>query len=235
MIAAPPPVALTATPAHVALAGAAVQAITVANPGKTPAVVDARLAGFALDLRGRPRVVTQRDRAVVLSIAPQRFALAPGATGTVLVVSTIRRNAGVGDHVGLVLFTTQPRGAAGVGVRMQIGVPVTVRVPGVVRRRVLFEGMRIAKDVLELRLRNTGNVTAQVGAHRFRIELRRSGRVLVTLHARKRELLPGARGIVDVRLPRRIHDRVRAVVEADDGAGGILRRALGISRRPRDR
>ena len=235
MIATPPPVALTAAPARVALGGAAVQAITVANPGKTVAVVEARLAGFALDLHGRPRVVAQRDRAVVLSVAPQRFALAPGATATVLVASMLRRGAGVGDHVGLVLLTTQPRGTPGVGVRMQLGVPVTIRVPGPVRRRVVFDGMRLAKRLLELRFHNAGNVTATIGAHRFRIELRRNGRVLATLNARKRELLPRARAIVDVRLPQRVRGRVRAVVEADDGDGGTLRRALGFSRRPRDR
>jgi len=235
VIAAPPPVALTATPAHVALAGAAVQAITVANPGRSVAVVDARLAGFALDLRGRPRVVVQRDRSIVLSIAPRRFALAPGTTGTVLIAATIHRGARVGDHVGLVLFTTQPRGGAGVGVRMQVGVPVTIRVPGSVRRHVVLEQMRLAKDALELRFHNTGNVTATIGARRFRVELRRGGRVLATLRLRGRELLPGSRSIVDVRLPRRIRARVRAVVDADDGAGGSLRHAFLVSRRPRDR
>jgi len=228
VIAAPPPVALTATPAHVALAGAAVQAITVANPGKTVAVVEARLAGFALDLHGRPHVVAQRDRAVALSIAPQRFALAPGATGTVLIASTILRGAAVGDHVGLVLLTTQPRGGAGVGVRMQIGVPVTIRVPGAVRRRVVFEGLRLAKSMLELHFHNTGNVTALIGARRFRIELRRNGRELATLQVRRRELLPGARSVVDVRLPQHLHGRMRAVVVADDGGGGMLRRAFAL-------
>jgi hypothetical protein len=235
VIATPPPVALTATPAHVALAGAAVQAITVANPGRSVAVVEARLAGFALDLHGRPGVVTRRDRSIVLSIAPRRFALAPGATGTVLIASTIRRDASVGDHVALVLFTTQPRGGGGVGVRMQIGVPVTIRVPGTVRHRVVFESVRLASHVLELRFHNTGNVTLTVGARRFRVELRRSGHVLVTLHERSRELLPGARGVVDVRLPQRIRGPLRAVVAADDGAGGMLRRAFLVSRRPRDR
>lgn len=235
MIATPSPVALTATPAHVALAGAAVQAVTVTNPGKTVAVVEARLAGFALDLRGRPRIVVQRDRTIVLSIAPRRFALAPGATGTVLVASSIHRGAGVGDHIGLVLLTTQPRGRAGVGVRMQIGVPVTVRVPGAVRRHVVVERVRLATRVLELQFRNTGNVTATIGARRFRIELRRGGRVLFTLHARRREFLPGARGLVDVRLPNRTRGPVRVSVEADDGGGAMLRRAFLVSRRPRDR
>jgi hypothetical protein len=235
VIAAPPPVGLTATPAHVALAGAAVQAITVANPGKTVALVEARLAGFALDLHGRPRVVVQRDRSIVLSVAPRRFALAPGATGTVLVASSVHHGAGVGDHVGLVLLTTAPRGRAGVGVRMQIGVPVTVRVPGAVRRRVLFEGMQVGRRALELRFRNAGNVTTTIGARRFRIELRRGGRLLVTLHARRRELLPGARSLVDVRLPERLRGRVRVSVEADDGGAGTLRRAFLLSRRPRDR
>lgn len=235
MIVAPPPVALTATPAHVALAGAAVQAITVANPGKTVAVVDARLAGFALDLHGRPRVVARRDRSVVLSIAPQRLALAPGATGTVLVASTIRHGAGIGDHVALILFTTQPRGGAAVGVRMQVGVPVTIRVPGAVRRRVVLDGVRLARDVLELRFRNTGNITATVGAHRFRVELLGSGHRLATVRLSRRELLPGARGIIDVRLTPRVEGHVRATVEVDDGAGGVLRRAFSFNRRARDR
>jgi hypothetical protein len=235
VIAAPPPVALTATPAHVALAGAAVQAITVANPGKSVAVVEARLAGFALDLHGRPRIVVQRDRSVVLSVSPHRLALAPGATGTVLVASTVSRGAGVGDHVGLVLFTTRPRGGAGVGVRMQVGVPVTIRVPGAVRHRVVLEGVRLAPHVLELRLRNAGNVTTTIGARRFHVELRRAGHVLATLRARRRELLPGARGILDVRLPRRIRGRIRVAVVVDDGAGGMIRRAFAFNRRPRDR
>jgi translation initiation factor IF-1 len=235
VIAAPPPVSLTATPAQVALAGAAVQSITVANPGRSVAVVEARPAGFALDLHGRPHVVVQRDRSIVLSIAPRRFALAPGAVGTVLVASTVHHGARVGDHVGLVLFTTQPRGGAGVGVRMQVGVPVTVRVPGAIRHRIVLESMRLATRVLELRLHNTGNVTVTVGAHRFRVELRRSGHVLATIHVRRRELLPGARSVVEVRLPRRIHGRVGALVIADDGAGGMLRRAFAVSRRPRDR
>jgi len=235
VIAAPPPVALTATPAHIALAGVAVQAISVANPGKTVAVVEARLAGYALDLRGRPRVAAHRDRSVLLSISPHRLALPPGTSATVTIASTIRRGASVGDHVGLVLLTTRPQGRSGVGVRMQIGVPVTVRVPGVVRRHIVIAGVQLMKHVLELRFRNSGNVTTTVGARRFRVELRRNGRVLVTLHARRRELLPGAQGVVDVRLPARARSAARVVVEADDGGGALLHRALAVSRRPRDR
>ena len=241
MTTAPPPVALTATPAHIALAGVAAEVVRVANPGKTVLVVEARVAGFALDLRGRPRIVVRRDRSIMLSVAPRRLALPPGGNGTVTVASTIGRNAAVGDHVGLVLLTTQPHGGSGVGVRMQIGVPVTVRVPGAIRRHVVLEGARVGAHLLELRFRNAGNVTATIGARRLRVELRRSGHLLGTLRARGRELLPGTRGIIDLRLPRRVRGRVRAVVEADDGAGGMLRRAFSLkrllpnSRRPRDR
>jgi hypothetical protein len=231
MIAAPPPVALTATPARIALAGVAAQTIRVANPGKTVAVVEARLAGFALDLHGRPRVVVARDRSVTLAVSPRRLALSPGGSATLTVASTIHRRSAVGDHVGLVILTTQPHGGGGVGVRMQIGIPVTVRVPGAVRRRVVLDGVRIAGRTLELRFHNAGNVTATVGARRFNVELRQNGRVLATLRARRRDLLPGARGVVDLRLPRRVRGGVRAVVEADDGAGGMLH----LSRRPRDR
>lgn len=44
------PLALTATPARIVLSGASSAAIAVVNPGATPVVVDARRAGFALDL-----------------------------------------------------------------------------------------------------------------------------------------------------------------------------------------
>src|SRR5262249_13969260 len=52
-----PPIGLTASPAHVVLRGSGTTTVRVTNPGKRAVVVDVDRAGFALDLRGRPRIV----------------------------------------------------------------------------------------------------------------------------------------------------------------------------------
>src|SRR5207247_9278434 len=57
---ATPPVALSASPARVMLAAHETQTIRVTNAGKSVAFVDIVPAGFALGIRGRPRVVPQR-------------------------------------------------------------------------------------------------------------------------------------------------------------------------------
>src|SRR6185369_5261559 len=127
VIAAPPPVALTAAPARIELAGAADETLLVSNPSRGAAVVDVRPAGFALDLHGRPRILVRRDASVHVTVEPHRLVLRPSQTGSATVTSTIAPGARPGDHVALVVLATHTRGTAGVGVRMQLGVVVTVR------------------------------------------------------------------------------------------------------------
>jgi hypothetical protein len=55
--------------------------------------------------------------------------------------------------------------------------------------------------------------------------------VLATLTAARRELLPGARGIVSLRRPRRLRGRLRVVVQVRDGAGALVRRAVAFTGR----
>ena len=81
--AARPPVALIASPAHVALAGSARAPVAVTNSGTEPVVVDVARAGFALDLRGRPRAVSRRIS--WLAVVPRSLVLAPGATAPLTV------------------------------------------------------------------------------------------------------------------------------------------------------
>jgi hypothetical protein len=56
------PVALTAAPARVVLAGTTRAAVRVTNAGSKRVVVDVSRAGFALTLRGRPRIVRRGAR-----------------------------------------------------------------------------------------------------------------------------------------------------------------------------
>jgi hypothetical protein len=213
VIAAPPPAALSASPARIELVGAGTQAIRVRNPARVTIVVDAGLAGFGLDLRGRPRIAVRRDPAVRVSVSPGRVALGPGATASIVVSTAVGAHARPGDHEALVLLVTRRLAGRGVSIRMQVGIPVLIRVPGAVVRRLVVRGLRVHRPRwLDVVLRNGGNVVERIGGETLRIVLRRRGRVLATLRPAPRELLPGARGIVEARYPARLHGRVTATV-----------------------
>ncbi len=214
IVAPPPPAALTASPARIELVGAGVRSIRVVNPGRAGVVVDAAPAGFGLDLRGRPHIVARRDPDVRVSVSPGRVALSPGATASVVVSSSVGRHARPGDHELLVVLATRRLVGAGVSIRMQVGVAVVVRVPGAIVRRLGVRGVRVRRPQrLDVMLRNSGNVVERIGRSTIRIVLRRRGRVLATLRPVPRELLPGARGIVEARYPSGVRGRVNATVE----------------------
>ena len=162
---APPPVALVASPSHVALNGSARAPVTVTNSGTRPVVVDVVRAGFALDLRGRPRAVSRRSS--WLGVGPRRLTLAPGGTATVTVSAHVPRHAQPGDHSELVLLTSRPPMQRGLPVRLRLGVVVVVRAPGKVVRRVSAIGLHVRRTgkarVLGLLLANRGTVTESVG------------------------------------------------------------------------
>lgn len=235
MIVAPPPAALTISPARVQLVGAASAAVQLRNPGLAGAVVDAAPARFALDLAGRPRIVAARDPGVRIVVRPRTLSLQPGGAASIAVAAHIRPDARPGDHPELVLLATRALMRGRVGVRMQVGVVVVVRVPGAVvhrlevQRVVLVAGRRRA--LVALTLRNRGNVIESVVPETLRVALVRGRRVLARLHVAGRELLPGSRGIVRVACPRTLHGRMRAIV--DLGApGGRVQRLARLVRLP---
>ncbi len=94
------PVALTASPSRVMLAGTGRATIHIANAGSRPIAVDAQRAGFALDLRGRPRIVARsgpRAATSWLTVRPRRLVLRPGANASLTVAcdaATPRRAGG---------------------------------------------------------------------------------------------------------------------------------------------
>jgi hypothetical protein len=201
------PLALTATPAHVALVGAARAEVRVTNPGRSAVVVDVGRAGFSLDLRGRPRVVERgsvRAAAPWLTVAPGRFELHPGATRSLTVTSRLPRRVEPGDHDALVLLTTRPRRDGGVAVRMRIGVVVVVRAPGRIVRRLAVRDLRVRRAgrvrVLELRLGNRGNVTESLARGQVRLALRR-GALDVGLRTGGRTIRPRTDGVVQIPCP----------------------------------
>lgn len=217
----PPPIALSASPARILLAGGAgPAAIRVANPGAAAAVVDVRVAGFGLGLRGRPRVVPASTRWV--TVEPRRLVIPPRRAATVTVSRLRGSGAEPGDHPGLVLLTTRPRAAPGVSVRMQIGVVVIVRAPGRIVHRAVLGGLRRHGQMLELAVANRGNVTERLERGTLRVSLRRRGRVVAAARFAPRELLPRTRGLVELRCPR-LHGRVAVRVRLAVGGRIVLR------------
>ena len=232
-----PPVALTASPAHVELAGSGRATVRITNSGVDRVVLDVRRAGFALDVRGRPKIVAQRrsarSAAGWLSVRPHALALGPGATGGVTIASRLPSRAEPGDHDALVLLTTRRRVKGGVAVRIRMGIVVVVRAPGTVVRRVELAGLRVTRNgrlrLLELGIANRGNVTESIAMENGTLSLFRDGRRIAKLRAEPRELRPQTRGVLQFLYRAAEPGPATAHVEvASDGSGRLLRRTFRV-------
>jgi hypothetical protein len=212
----PPPVALTASPVRLTLAGGGSRHVLVTNPGRAPVVVHAAPAGYTLDLRGRPRIVALRTHPWV-AVWPHRVLLRAGATAGLSVSASVPHGAVSGDHDELVLLESRPPLLGDVAVRMRIGVVVDVRVPGLVVRRLALRGLRVrsagAARVLELLVANEGNVTEEVTRGAMVVSLLRGRQELATLRPTPRELLPHSAGVVEFRYAGSVRGGVTAVVD----------------------
>lgn len=213
-----PPLGLTAAPAHVSLDGTGSASVRISNPGNGPVSVDLARAGFALDLRGAPKIVAHGARRAAtswLTLRPARFVLLAGATRAVALSARVPAGAEPGDHDALVLVTTRPVRRAAVALRMRIGVVVVVRAPGRVVRRLTIGPLQAHRAhwprVLELTVVNRGNVTEMLSRGRLRLVLRR-GRRQATLFFEPRDLRPGTRGVAQIRYRGPLHGWVTARV-----------------------
>jgi hypothetical protein len=223
-----PPVSLVATPAHVSLAGAARQVVTVTSSGSQPVRVEVAKAAYVLDLRGRPRVL--RPRSSWLGVRPRRLTIAPGKSARFVVVSSPPRRAEPGDHSELVLLTTRPLRTAALSVRMRLGLVVVVRVPGRIVRRLVVLRVRLRLRRLELLVANRGNVTETIARRCVTVTVRRRSRLLARLHPTPRQLLPHTRGVLELpfRRPSRGRLRVDVVLASGQPCGPARRRAFRI-------
>jgi hypothetical protein len=226
------PVALMAAPARVVLAGTTQAAVRVTNSGTKRVVVDVSRAGFALTLRGRPRIVRRGARSAArwLNVRPIHLVLPPRRSASLLVSAKVPRKAEPGDHDALVLLTTRPSVGPRVAVRVRLGVVVMVRAPGTVVRRLQLRRLWVARRrggrrLLELRIANRGNVTETLARVHVTVSRVRTGRRLATLAASLRDVRPHSQGILEFRLRRRMHGAVSAhvVIPAAPGRRAIRR------------
>ena len=227
---AAPPVALTAAPARLALSGSGETMVRIRNPGAKRIAVDVRRAGFALDLRGRPRIVrlrSARSAAQWLTLRPARFTLGPHATAHLRVSARVPRSAAPGDHDALVLLNARPLANQAVSARLRLGVVVVVRAPGAVVRRLKLARLRVKRRrgsrTLELVVVNGGNVSERL--LRARAIVSHGSSRLASVSAAARELRPKTRGLFEFRLRTGFRGPVvaRVVIPAEPGRPAIRR------------
>jgi hypothetical protein len=221
-------IAITVSPARVDLIGNGTTVVRVANSGKTTAVMDASRAGFALDLRGRPRIAAAAS-SVWLSFSPARLWIAPGRTGTLKVTAHAGRGMTPGDHAAVLLLTQHPVARGGVAVRTRIGVLVVLRVPGAVVHRLTVTGIRmLTHRRISVSLRNSGNVAELLRPANLTVTLWRGRRLVARLHPATRELLPRTRGLIELRYRTLARGRLTVRVELATMGQPALRRAFTL-------
>ena len=208
---APRRAGLVVWPARTTLVAGSSATLHVANHTRATVTLSVRTMGLALDVRGAPRLVRSSPGTALVLVRTRRVVVAAGAVGSVSLRATAARALAAGDRPALVLLTARSAGGAGIGVQVRIGVPVEVRVPGAVRRRLELGALRVRRRMLELIVRNRGNVAERVGGGSVVVEVWRGPRRLATLRPRPRDLFPHEAGLVEFRLPRRVHGRVRVV------------------------
>jgi hypothetical protein len=216
---APRRAGLVVWPARATLAAGTATSLHVANHTRSAVSLSLQTVGLALDLRGAPRVVRASAGTSMIALGRRRIVIAAGAVGTVVVHARRGRSLPAGDRPALVLVIARSAGGAGIGVQVRVGVPVEVRVPGLVRRRLVLGALHVHRRRIELRVRNAGNVDERIDGAALIVEVWRASRRLAVLRPRSRDLLPHARGILELRVPKPLHGRVRILVRPVRPAG----------------
>jgi hypothetical protein len=224
---APRRAGLVVWPARTTVVAGTATTLHVANHTRASVSLVVRAVGLALDLRGAPHVVGASAGTRSLVVGTRRLDVAAGRVGRLVVRARTIVGQAPGDRPALVLFSARSGGGAGIGVQVRIGVPVEVRVPGLVRRRLELGVLRVRGRRIELVVRNRGTLTERLAGGSVVVEVWRGKRRIATLQPRARDLFPNARGIVEYRVPVRMHGVVRVVARAALPATG--RRAFSVA------
>jgi hypothetical protein len=208
-----PRVALSVSPARLALAAPGSRRIRLRNNGAERIVVDVT----------RRTVGRQATARTWLQIVPARLLLRSGESAILTLRVRTPRRAEPGDHHVLVLLTTRPLRGGRVNVQVRLGVRIRMIVPGRIVRHLTLGALRVhqwrdARFML-VSVANRGNVTVQLRGH-VTAWLARRGQQLARLNPRaRRTLLPGARAVLALRYSGRVRGLVTAVVQIRLGSG----------------
>ena len=202
-----PRVALSVSPARLALAAPGARTIKVRNDGAERVVVDATRRTLGGDTTAK----------AWLQIVPARLPLRSGERATLTLRVSPPRGAEPGDHHVLVLLTTRPLRGGRVNVQVRLGVRVRMVVPGRIVRQLALGGLRVrrrhAARLVLVSVANRGNVTVQLRACVTALLVRRGHQLARLSPSAQRALLPGARTLITMRYGGPVRGPVTAVVQ----------------------
>ena len=207
-----PRVAVSVSPAHVAIVGPGSRRIKLRNDG---------VEGVAVDVTRR--APGRQAVAAWFWVVPGRLSLASGESATLTLRVSPPRRAEPGNHRALVLVTTRPLRGGPVNVRMRLGVRLRITVPGRIVQRVTLGDLRVHRrrhaQILFVSVANRGNVTVQLRGNVTAWLVRdRHRRARLRLLARP-ALPPAARAVLTLRHKGRVRGLVTAVVQVRLGSG----------------
>ena len=218
---------LVVWPARATVRAGSAATLHIANHTRGRMLVAIRTMGLALDPRGTPRLVRASSGTALVSVRTTHVVVAAGGVGSVAVRVSAGHGLASGDRPALVLLTARSAGGAGIGVQVRIGVPLEVRVPGIVRRGLELGALRLRGRRLELVVRNRGNVAERLGRGSVVVEVWRGQRRLARLQPRPRDLFAHTHGLAEYRLPGRLHGLVRVIARVLAPTKG--RRAFSVA------
>jgi hypothetical protein len=232
---APARLALTVSPAHVALDAGGKATVHVGATRGARLLLRASVAGLALDARGRPQIIRRRDAGRWLKLS--RRTISVGRAGATFVVAS-RRPLGArpGDHCAIVLLTATAPAKKGVVVQMRVGLVVTVRVAGRRVRRLEVVAARARRlpggraRLISVTVVNRGDAIESLGGPQLEVTLLRRGRAIARLRGLRRKVLPHSRAVVTFRCRAAVPGDVvaRIAVATPDGGSATRRFRLRL-------
>jgi hypothetical protein len=206
-----PRVAVSVSPAQLALVGPGSRRIKLRNDGAERVAIDVTR-----------RAVGRQAVAAWFRIVPGRVLLASGDSATLTLRVSPPRKAEPGTHRALVLVTTRPLRDGPVNVRMRLGIRLRIVVPGRIVRRLTLGGLRVHRrrhaQLLFVSIANRGNVTVNLRGHVTAWLVHRGHRPARLRPLARRTLLPGARAVLTLRHRGRVRGLVTAVVQVSLGS-----------------
>jgi hypothetical protein len=208
-----PRVALSVSPARLALAAPGARTIKLRNSGAEQVVVD---------VTRRP-LGPQPPAKTWLQITPARVVLRSGESAILTLRASPNGRAEPGEHHVLVLLTTRPFRGGRVNVQVRLGVRIRMIVPGRIVRDAALGGLRLRRSrnarFMSVSVTNRGNVTVPLRGRVTALLLRRGQRLAQLTPRGRRALVPGGRAVLALRYGGRVRGLLTVVVRIQLGPG----------------
>ena len=208
-----PRMALSVSPARLALAAPGARTIKLRNDGAEPVIVEVT----------RRALGPQPAAKTWLQITRTRVVLRSAESAILTLRASPPQRAEPGEHRILVLLTTRPLRGGRVSVQVRLGVRIRMVVPGRIVRDAALGGLRLRRlrnaRFMFVSITNRGNVTVPLRG-RITASLLRRGQRLARLTLRvPRALLPGAHAVLALHYGGQVRGLLTAIIRIRLGPG----------------